>query len=418
MTSLLDAIAWSRVNLVIINNCHLATIEDHPIRQIVNFIKSHDPVNQPIIVGVTAELPVTSSSQLKSVIADIEFIFGCSCHISSDLVALNRYGEIPQENVIHYSLMHSNERVSNEINSQFLRIIEYIEKSNQNENSLSESSLSQIKSWFEACSSILRKFGSSAALYNTRVILREVNKMQKKSTSPGVVSVLNYCKDKLNFIQTSFSESLDFCQVTQLDHEILSSLWIVKNTRRNFDNTTNLTTDTSAGNTPFMEFIQKIEGNFKLSPVTVILCLSDSEAAALNHVLNRVSKTHVEFSCIKSAYVSSSNIRQSEIGDDTGEIQSQAILQLMNKGEVNVLVLSCDVENEIYVSACKQLIRFGLPLDYYLYVKVKRLVRAANAEVIFVEEDVDWKENDVSIHKVIYSGTSKSMAINKVLAQF
>nr|AWH61387.1 putative dicerA [Actinia equina] len=95
---------------------------------------------------------------------------------------------------------------------------------------------------------------------------------------------------------------------------------------------------------------------------------------------------------LRSRHISSAMIKQNDMGTDvdTDERNNEDIIRLIYDGQVNVVVTSQDIEKDIYLGQCKQVIRIGIPQDYLSYVRVKNIPRMSHAQVIILEsEDKD-----------------------------
>lgn len=71
------------------------------------------------------------------------------------------------------------------------------------------------------------------------------------------------------------------------------------------------------------------------------------------------------------------------------------VLECVRDGFVNIVVLTFEIEEEIYVRRCSFLIRFGMFKDFNGFINVKKKVRFLEVKVVFlVNEEEKYKEEE------------------------
>lgn len=371
-----------KLSLVIIDDCQVLKYGRPPFLGVIKLLRSQEQIPCPIIVGLSSNLPLSSSDELESMLIRTESVFGCHCSLSSDLVAMNRFGEQPHEKVLNCSVLadETNEKVK-QVSSTLMTILGSSKVMD------SASQLVNIRQECLLCCKILGYFGSCAAIHHVRLILKDISKLKKKLKNELERAYLLSWEAQLQSL-LQISKKDEIVDITTLVKNIVMSLSYLKpkstlDSRGTFASKENETAKVKSNTN------QGYHGDI---PVSIILCYSDQEAAVLNFLLNKLSKTNPELAFIHSRHISSNMIKQNDKDTDvdTDEGKNEDIIRLIREGQVNVLVICHNIENDVHLGQCKQVIRIGIPENYKSYVRVKKIPRLAHSEfIIFESEEKD-----------------------------
>ncbi|XP_032232624.2 endoribonuclease Dicer [Nematostella vectensis] len=385
--------------LLVMDNCHAVSEGGSVMKDLVNIARQQPKC---IIMGLTSGIVGrrrTCISDVYQLLTTMEVTFGVQAIVSSDLLAVNKYGERPEETLVVASSM-TNDIINKNVLECLHEARDTLSFANNGE---SVDVFNRLSSMLAECEDILIDLGTFSSLKALSFTSREFNKEGKKAIKAkqeDLATTLQICAAKLdevvNTVKKEFDGSADIL-LTDVTRRIFQFLTLLDK-----ENSTSPTEQVELRNKNFERVhfkcqnddISKIEiANHTTRPmqrpVAVILAKSELQAHAINSLISYISDfTHPY---LKTRILSNDKINQminthmslddKEPDPLVGDMTMQGILN----GSINVLIVCREVEHLLRLSQCRLVVRFGVPNDYISYVVVKNIAREQNAHVMFIK---------------------------------
>ena len=427
-------------NLIIFDECHLGSDVEHPFAILLKNIEGCKLDTQPKIVGISSEIHCHQAcpQDLERFLNTLEELFHCKISISSDLLALNRYGERVEEEIVYYTCTPGNDQFTCTLKEILLKALAFLKDIPTHE--ASNESVVFVKHIFTECWKVLLLFGSVHTAYVAGIAFKEIRKLEKKCSENFDLLTLQFCRTQMNHIVrlteqdklgqpegnvTDVTTKLLFHVSTHLkpknaeefsfqgtnSHEGLEvNLSSTTEQPRHavetppiFSCSQQLPKGQDVANLPTSQQTQtdctgiSQSSNLQSSygaktqcddPLCIVLVPSTIIAKALNSLINKLSDNIPEYSFLKSVCVLGDKAKQGMIDQSLyGEMEGN-VMECLQNGSANVLVTTFEVERELYARRCSLLIRLGMPKNYEHYLRVKKKLKSAGAKlVILVREE-------------------------------
>ena len=398
-------------NFIVFDESHLAIDKRHPFAIISNHMNEFELDPGPQIVGITSELLLHQAcpQDMETFLSSLEKLFNGKALISSDLLAVNRYGEQAHEEISFYTCNHIQDQLICKISGILQSSLLFLKDYRVCEET--RTCVTFIKHVLTECHKVLSLLGEWCTASIARIVIKEINKLEKRCSEDNNLLMLQFCRTQMNLIINLSAAEEKFegsdTSVTDLTTKLL------------FHMTTHLKLDCqevdtrhaiSSGADQPRSKIPAPSSNFETSygnnsqcddPLCVVLVPSTIIAKALNSVINKLSKSMPDYSFLRSACIHGDKAKQGIAEQSFSGEMVDNVMDCVQDGSVNVLIATFEIERELYARRCSLLIRLGMPRVYENYFRVKSKLKSAGAKlVILVKEDsvADVEEN----HKVQY----------------
>lgn len=422
--------------LIVFDDCHLAKVADHPYAILVKHVEDSMLNLKPKVVGVSSEIQhhLTSPLHAERFLNTLAELFHCKPCISSDLLALNRYGEQVEEEIVHYMCLSGNDQFTCELveiiqNARlFLKDIP-LDKSSQE-------CVVFVKHIFTECYKVLSMIGPQQTAYVAKIVLAEIKKLERRGCAEYDLLTLQFCRTQMNVIRKlSEQYKVKGCKddLTDMTTKLLRHMSMHLKAEFNEESTDlstrsqeNLVSDENSSSTKQLEhnaemslicsssqqFQNQTEctGTFHSSSLQstygvkiqcddllcIVLVPSVIIAKALNFLINKLSDSMPEYSFLKSAFVCGNKSKQGTLEQGFSDETGNNVMECIHDGSVNIIFATFEVEQELYVHRCSLLIRLGMPKHYTHFLNVKKRVKSAGAKVVFLvreEEKLKTEQN-------------------------
>lgn len=434
---LLNLISFS---LIVIDECHLGSDAEHPFIILLKHIEGCRLDRKPKIVGVSSEIQYHQAcpQDLERFLSALEEQFHYKISISNDLLALNRYGERVEEEIVYYTCTPGNDQFTCKLKGILQKALEFLKDIPAHE--ASQECIAFVKHIFTECCKVLLLFGPLHTAYIAGIAFKEIRKLEKKCSETFDLLILQFCRTQMNLIvKLSEQDKLGHSKgnVTDVTTKLLFHVsthlkpknteeCIIQGTSSQEDLEVNMSSITeqlqhSAEIPPIFSgsrLLPKVQDVANLAtsqqtqtectgvsqpsnlqttygtkaqcddPLCIVVVPSTIIAKALNSLINKLSDNISEHSFLKSVCILGDKAKQGMIDQSLyGELEDN-VMECMQDGSVNVLVTTFEVEQELYARRCSLLIRLGMPKNYEHYLKVKKKPKSAGAKlVVLVREE-------------------------------
>lgn len=396
-------------NLIVFDESHLAIDKGHPFAIILNHINEFGLDPGPQIVGLTSAILLHQACprDMETFLSTLEELFNGKALVSSDLLAVNRYGEEADEEISFYTFNHNQDQLTCKISGILQSAVLFLKDYRVCEET--QACVTFVKHILTECHKVLSLLGEWCTASIAKIVIKEMNKLEKKCSEDNNLLMLQFCRTQMNLIISLSGAEEKFeasdASVTDLTTKLLFHMAThLKLECQEVD--THQAISSSARQPPSK--IPAPSSNFKTSygnnsqcddPLCVVLVPSTIIAKALNSVINKLSKTIPEYSFLRSACIHGDKAKQGIVEQSSSDEMVDNVMECVQDGSVNVLIATFEIERELYARRCSLLIRLGMPRVYENYFRVKSKLESAGAKlVILVKEDnmADLEEN----HKV------------------
>lgn len=384
-------------SLIVFDQCHLAINKEHPFAIILKQVEGCELDLRPQIVGLSAAILLhqACAQDMETFLRSLEQLFHCKALISNDLLAVNRYGEQADEEINCYTCDQSQDELICKLNGILESAVLFLKEYRVCEET--QTCVRFVKHILTESHKVLLWLGQWCTASIARIVIREINKLEKKCNEDSNLLLLQYCRTQMNLIiNMSGQEKLESPEnsLTDLTRKLLFHMAThLKLEDQEFN--TNHTTFPSADH-PCQ--VPSQSANLKTSygtsnqcddPLCVVLVPSTIIAKALNTLVNKLSKTMPEYSFLKSACVHGDKAKQGTTEQSlSSEMEEDNVMECVQDGSVNVLIATFEIEQELYARRCSLLIRLGMPKVYENYFRVKSKLKCAGAKlVVLVKEE-------------------------------
>lgn len=385
-------------NLIVFDECDLAIDKRHPFAIISKHIDKCGLNPRPQIVGLTSELLLHQGcpQDMETFLSSLEEFFHCQVLISSDLLAMNRYGEQADEEISFYTCDHVKDQLICKLNETLQSAVLFLKDYRVCKET--QTCVTFVKHILTECHKVLSLLGEWCTAAIARIVIKEINKLEKKCSEDGNLLLLQFCRTQMNLIN-SMSRAQEKSEgyetsLTDLTTKLLFHIATHLNLERQEDDTHH-TISSSAGhshqvppplaNSETSQYGTNSQCN---DPLCVVLVPSTIIAKALNSLINKLSKTVPEYSFIRSACIHGDKTKQGVAEQSFSDEMVDNVMGCVQDGSVNVLIATFEIEHELYARRCSLLIRLGMPRVYENYFRVKSKLKSAGAKlVILVKED-------------------------------
>lgn len=427
-------------SLIVIDECHLGSDAEHPFEILLKHIEGCRLDRKPKIVGVSSEIQChqACTQDLERFLNTLEERFHCKISISSDLLALNRYGERVEEEIVYYNYTSGNDQFTCKLKEILQKALVFLKDMPVHE--ASNECVVFVKHIFTECCKVLLLFGPLHTAYIAGIAFKEIRKLERKCSETFDLLTLQFCRTQMNLIlKLSEQDKLGHSEgnVTDVTTKLLfhvSTHLKPKNTEESFfqgssslqDLEVNMSSTTeqlhhSAEIPPIFSSSQQLPkvqdvANLATSqqtqtecagvsqpsnlqttygvktqcddPLCIVVVPSTIIAKALNSLINKLSDNISEYTFLKSVCVLGNKAKQGMIDQSLYGESEDNVMECMQDGSVNVLVTTFEVEQELYARRCSLLIRLGIPKNYDHYLRVKKKLKSAGAKlVVLVREE-------------------------------
>ena len=214
------------LGLVIVDDCHHALDKDHPSAKVMERLSfSYQQEQEPKVIGVTSELLKYQScpDKVESFLSKLEGIFQCRASVSSDLLAMNRYGEQIMVECNSYSFEPVNDDTSRELAEVLHMTLSFLEDCQPSEES--KDCITFVTYLLNECCKVLQMFGPWCCAQTARVIEREFGKFAKRCAGSESELFLQFCRTQASLLLCKV-QSLEGYekQLTNLTEKLFGSL--------------------------------------------------------------------------------------------------------------------------------------------------------------------------------------------------
>ena len=384
-------------NLIVFDESHLAIDKGHPFAIILNHIDECGLDPRPHMVGLTSAVLLHQAcpGDIEMFLCALEELFDGKVLISSDLLAVNKYGEQADEEISFYTCDHVQDQLMCKISGILQSAVSFLKDYRLYEET--QTCVRFVRHILTECHKVLSLLGKWCTASIARIVTREINKLEKKCSEDNNLLVLQFCRTQMNLIisLSGAEEKVEGSEtiLTDLTTKLLFHMAMhLKLEHEEAD--THHTISPSAGEPPSQ--IPAPSSILKTSyginsqcdnPLCVVLVPSTIIAKALNSVLNKLSKTR-EYCFLRSACIHGDKAKQGKTEPSFSDEMVDNVMECVQDGSVNVLIATFEIEHELYARRCSLLIRVGMPRVYENYFRVKSKLKCAGAKlVILVKED-------------------------------
>ena len=421
-------------SLIVIDECHLGSDAEHPFTILLKHIEGCRLDRKPKIVGVSSEIQYHQAcpQDLERFLNALEEQFHCKISISSDLLALNRYGERVEEEIVYYTCTPGNDQFTCKLKEILQKALEFLKDIPVHE--ASQECIVFVKHIFTECCKVLLLFGPLHTAYIAGIAFKEIGKLEKKCSETFDLLTLQFCRTQMNLIlKLSEEDKLGYSEgnVTDVTTKLLFHVsthlkpknteeFVFQGTSSHEDLEVNVSSITeqrhhsaeippifsSSRQLPKVQDVANLvtsqqtqtectgvsqPSNLQTTygtkvqcddPLCIVVVPSTIIAKALNSLINKLSDNVSEYSFLKSVCVLGDKAKQGMIDQSLyGELEDN-VMECMQDGSVNVLVTTFEVEQELYAHRCSLLIRLGMPKNYEHYLRVKKKLKSAGAKLV------------------------------------
>lgn len=406
-------------SFIVFDKCHLALDDEHPFAIILKQVDECKLHLRLQIVGLSAGILLHQAcpQDMESFLSSLEELFHCKALISSDLLAVNRYGEQVDEEISCFTstLDQTQDQLIFKLNDILQTAVLFLKDYRMCEET--HSCAKFVKHILTESHKVLLWLGQWSTASIARIVLKEINKLEKNCNEDSNLLLLQFCRTQMNLIiNLSEQEKSEHPEsnLTDLTGKLLfhmSTHLKLEDQEVDTDHTMPSSPDQSGKVTSQPASIKTSYGsnNQCNDPLCVVLVPSTIIAKALNALINKLSKTMPEYSFLRSACVHGDRTKQGLSEQGLLSEAEDNVMECVQDGSINVLVATFEIEQELYARRCSLLIRLGLPKDYVNYFRVKSKLKTAGAKLVVLvreEEMAKVKEN----YKVRYS-----IYLNKLL---
>ncbi|KAL9952676.1 hypothetical protein ACROYT_G039967 [Oculina patagonica] len=399
-------------SLIVFDECHLAINKEHPFTIILKQVAGCEHDLRPQIVGLSATILLHQAfpQDMETFLSSLEELFHCKALISNDLLAVNRYGEQADEEINFYTCDQPQDELVCKLNGILESAVLFLKDYRVCEETRSCAKF--VKHILTESHKVLLWLGQWCTASIARIVIREINKLEKKCSEDSNLLLLQYCRTQMNLvINMSGQEELEGPEnsLTDLTRKLLFHMAThLKLEDQELD--AHQTTSPSADQ-PCQ--VPSQSANLKTSygtnsqcddPLCVVLVPSTIIAKALNSLINKLSKTMPEYGFLKSACVHGDKAKQGTIEQSlSSEMEEDNVMECVQDGSVNVLVATFEIEQELYARRCSLIIRLGMPKVYENYFRVKSKLKCAGAKLVILvkEEEMAKAEENYKVFQMI-----------------
>lgn len=402
-------------SLIVFDKCHLAIDEQHPFAIILEQVNECEIHLRPQIVGLSAGILLHQAcpQDMETFLSSLEELFHCKALISSDLLALNRYGEQADEEISCFTstLDQTQDQLIFKLNDTLQSAVLFLKDYRGCEET--QSCVKFVKHILTESHRVLLWLGQWSTASISRIVIKEINKLEKKCNKDSNLLLLQFCRTQMNLIlNLSGQGKLESFESTPTD--LARKLLFHMSTHLKLEDKEVDTDHTMASNPDQSGKVASQPANTKTSyssnnqcndPLCVVLVPSTIIAKALNSLINKLSKTMPEYSFLRSACVHGDKTKQGLSEQGLPSEVEDNVMECLQDGSINVLVATFEIEQELYARRCSLLIRLGLPKDYDSYFRVKSKLKTAGAKLLVLvrEEEMALVEESYKVwYSIIY----------------
>ena len=390
-------------NLIVIDESHLAIDKGHPFAIILNHIAKCGLDPRPQIVGLTSAILLheTCPQDMEAFLNTLEELFNGKVLISSDLLAVNRYGEQADEEISFYTCNHVQDQLICKISGILQSAVLFLKDYRVCEDT--RSCVTFVKHILAECHKVLSLLGEWCTASIARIVIREINKLEKECYEDDNLLVLQFCRTQMNLIisLSGAEERLEGSEtsLTDLTTKLLFHMAVhLKLECQEVD--THHVISSNAGQPPQ---ILAPSSNIKTSygtnrqcndPLCVVLVPSTIIAKALNSLINKLSKTIPEYSFLRSACIHGDKTKQGIAEQSFSDEMVDNVMECVQDGSVNVLIATFEIERKLYARRCSLLIRLGMPRVYESFFRVKSKLKSAGVKLVILEKEDNMAESE------------------------
>ena len=432
----------SSCSLIIFDECHLALKEENHFAVILKQMELSKLDSRPQIVGLSSQIlrHQDCSKDMEIFLTSLEQIFHCKTFVSSDLLALNQYGEYTEMEICCFTSSHvQDQRISNLsdiLQSALLFLKGY--RIDQR----TDTCVAFVRHVLTEGYRVLLLLGSWCTLYVAKIIVKEIEKLEKKSIDNEIVLILQFCRTQISLVISILEqEKLEISEndLTDLgtillfrtsmhlkpEHQQKNDLEKTSDTDQSLCKELNQSTESLViGQNPSCERQDnpqatnhsKVQASYGTKtqcndPLCVILVPSTIVAKALNSLLNKLSSTVFKYSFLRSACIYGNKAKQEMKESNFSEEVDDSVMVCVQDGSVNVLVATFEIEQELYAKRCSLLIRLGMPNTYKSYYSIKSKLKSAggNLVVLVREEELLKTEEKYQVLFIHVIGSEESL---------
>ena len=384
-------------NLVVFDESHLAFDKRHPFAIILNHIDECRLDERPQIVGLTSAILLHQAclQDMETFLSTLEELFNCQVLISSDILAMNRYGEQADEEISFYTCNHVRDQLICKISGILQSAVLFLKDYKVGKEA--QTCVTFVKHILTECHKVLSLFGDWCTTSIARIAIKEINKFEKKCSEDNNLLVLQFCRTQLNLIisMSGTEEKLGGSETSLTDLTAKLLFHMAMHLKLECQEIDTHHTISSSADQPHQvpPPSAKLKTSYGTSskcddPLCVVLVPSTIIAKALNSLINKLSKTMPEYSFLRSACIHGDNTKQGIAEQSFSDEMVDNVMECVQDGSVNVLIATFEIERELYARRCSLLIRLGMPKVYENYFRVKSKLKSAGAKlVILVKED-------------------------------
>lgn len=408
---ILKAGIYKFFSLIVFDESHLAIDKGHPFAIILNHIDEYGLDPRPHIVGLTSAVlrHQACPGDMEMFLSTLEESFDGKVLISSDLLAVNRYGEQADEEISFYTCDHIQDQLMSRISGILQSAVLFLKDFRVCKET--QTCVRFVKHILTECHKVLSLLGKWCTASIARIVIKEINKLEKKCSEDNNLLVLQFCRTKMTLIisLSGAEEKLEGSEVslTDLTTKLLFHMAThLKLEREEVD--THHAVSSSAGQPPSQ--IPAPTSNIKTlygsnsqcdDPLCVVLVPSTIIAKALNSVINKLSKTMPEYSFLRSACIHGDKAKQGIPEQSFSDEMVDNVMECVQDGSVNVLIATFEIEHELYARRCSLSIRVGMPRVYENYFRLKSKLKSAGAKLVILVKEESMAESEEN-YKVQY----------------
>ena len=434
-------------SLIVFDKCHLAFGKEHPFAIILKQVERCTPDFRPHIVGLSSDILLHQAcpQDMDIFLCTLEQLFHCKALISSDLLAMNRYGEQGEEEISCYTYNQAQDPLVGRLSGILQNALLFLRDYRVCE--ATQTCVTFVKHVLNESHKVLLLLGQWCTAYIARIVIKEISKLEKKCTEDSNLLVLQFCRTQMNLIinlseQEKLVEGGEDINLSDLTTKLLFHMSMHLKLGYQEIDTHHSTTSSRAGQSCHDAKLQPMCASSKQSPelettdtvasgqsqnscqapsqsanlkkpsygthnqcndpLCVVLVPSTIIAKALNSLINKLSKTMPEYSFLRSACVHGGKANQGTAQQSfSGEMEDN-VMECVQDGSVNVLVATFEIEHELYARRCSLLIRLGMPKVYEDYFRVKSKLKSAGAKLVVLVRENEMDKTQESYKVPMY----------------
>lgn len=364
-----DYITLSRVNLLVIDECHHA-VNKHPMRMIMDEFKGVPMENRPHVLGLTATLINSNCkpNRILDEIHDLEITMHAKIARAENEEMVLAFSTNPSEQIVNYDVEPDDACytvVDSSINEIYpiLKLIVLLDispkptKSPPNAILMNNKSdtLTEIQNILKEIVIITKELGGYASTYVLLLRIVHFERMRISASDPTLIKLLGHIIIQLHLIR----KKLDFI--------------MKKGPRRIIHYSTSKVLE-----------LFKLLNNFKKDNLALIFVERKTTAKVLYYVLDDIAASIEEYKNIKADFIVGVNSNPYNITREyiLERKKNHKILKKFNMGETNILVASDVIEEGIDVKNCNFVIKFDHPKTTRSYIQSKGRARHKDSKYI------------------------------------